>query len=67
MPKKKTVHYLILDRDAEVLPPFPIRVLADTGIEIVLSGIRVPRMNSIIERWGQTCRHGTVYRTLESD
>jgi len=32
------------------------QVLADTGIEIVLKGIRVPRMNSIIERWVQTCR-----------
>jgi putative transposase len=30
--------------------------LADAGIETVLSGVRMPRMNSIMERWVQTCR-----------
>jgi putative transposase len=29
-------------------------VLADAGIEVVLSGIRMPRMNSVMERWVQT-------------
>jgi transposase InsO family protein len=39
-------------------------ILADTGITTVLSGDRVPRMNSIMERWIQTCRHELLDRTL---
>ncbi|MDH6120194.1 transposase InsO family protein [Kitasatospora sp. GAS204A] len=34
------------------------------GIQVVLSGIRMPRMNSIMERWVQTCRHELLDRTL---
>jgi len=32
-------------------------MLADAGIEVVLSGVRMSRMNSIMERWIQACRH----------
>jgi putative transposase len=39
-------------------------VLADAGIKVVLSGIQTPRMNSIMERWVQTCRHELLDRTL---
>jgi transposase InsO family protein len=39
-------------------------VLADSGINIVLSGIQLPRMNSIMERWVQTCRRELLDRTL---
>ncbi|AEM85954.1 integrase core domain-containing protein [Streptomyces violaceusniger] len=39
-------------------------VLADAGIEVVLSGVRMPRMNSIMERWVQTCRRELLDRTL---
>jgi putative transposase len=39
-------------------------VLADAGIETVLTGIRMPRMNSIMERWVQTCRRELLDRTL---
>ncbi len=39
-------------------------VLADTGIDVVLSGVRMPRMNSIMERWIQACRHELPDRTL---
>jgi transposase InsO family protein len=39
-------------------------ILADAGIEVVLSGVRMPRMNSIMERWVQTCRHEPLDRTL---
>ncbi len=39
-------------------------ILADAGIEIVLSGVRMPRTNSIMERWVQTCRHELLDRTL---
>ncbi|GHJ37269.1 integrase core domain-containing protein [Streptomyces sp. TS71-3] len=30
----------------------------------MLSGVRIPRMNSIMERWVQTCRHELLDRTL---
>ena len=33
-------------------------------IEVVLSGIRMPRMNAIMERWVQTCRRELLDRTL---
>ncbi|MFR9780885.1 integrase core domain-containing protein [Micromonospora sp. MS34] len=39
-------------------------VLADAGIDVVLSGVQMPRMNSIMERWVQTCRHELLDRTL---
>jgi putative transposase len=32
------------------------RILNDCGIDIVLTGVRMPRMNSIMERWVRTCR-----------
>ncbi|MDJ0345645.1 integrase core domain-containing protein [Streptomyces sp. H10-C2] len=55
--------YLIRDRDSKFTAAFDA-VLADAGIQVVLSGIRVPRMNSIMERWVQTCRHELLDRTL---
>jgi hypothetical protein len=39
-------------------------VLSDAGIEVVPSGIRMPRMNSIMERSVQTCRRELLDRTL---
>ncbi|MGW1554787.1 integrase core domain-containing protein, partial [Streptomyces sp. NPDC002346] len=39
-------------------------VLADAGLEVVASGVRMPRMNSIMERWIQTCRRELLDRTL---
>src|SRR3981189_2299054 len=39
-------------------------VLADAGLRVVKSGIRMPRMNSIMERWVQTCRRELLDRTL---
>lgn len=39
-------------------------ILADAGITVVLSGIRMPRMNSIMKRWIQACRHELLDRTL---
>jgi transposase InsO family protein len=39
-------------------------VLADAGITVVLSGVRMPRMNSIMERWIQACHHELLDRTL---
>ncbi|MDH6144373.1 putative transposase [Kitasatospora sp. GP30] len=40
------------------------QILGDAGIQVVLSGVRVPRMNSVMERWVQTCRHELLDRTL---
>ena len=55
--------FLIRDRDGKY-PALFDTILADTGIEVVLSGVRVPRMNSIMERWIQSCRHELLDRTL---
>jgi transposase InsO family protein len=55
--------YLIRDRDGK-FPELFDTILADAGIEVVLSGIRIPRMNSIMERWVQTCRRELLGRTL---
>jgi putative transposase len=57
------VQYLIRDRDGKY-PTLFDAVLADIGITTVLSGIQLPRMNSVIERWIQSCRHELLDRTL---
>lgn len=54
---------LIRDRDGKS-PHLFDAVLADAGVEAVLSGLRIPRMNSIMERWVQTCRRELLDRTL---
>jgi putative transposase len=55
--------FLIRDRDGKY-PDLFDAILADAGIEVVLSGVRMPRMNSIMERWIQTCRYELLDRTL---
>jgi transposase InsO family protein len=55
--------FLIRDRDSKVTPAFDA-VFANTGLEIVRSGVRIPRVNSIMERWIQTCRRELLDRTL---
>ncbi len=57
------VRYLIRDRDAKFQSRFD-RILNDAGIDVVLSGVRVPLMNSIMERWVRTCRRELLDRTL---
>ncbi|MFF8021730.1 integrase core domain-containing protein [Streptomyces sp. NPDC007896] len=57
------VRFLIRDRDGK-FPALFDAVLADAGIEVVLSGVRMPRMNAIMERWVQTCRRELLDRTL---
>jgi putative transposase len=55
--------YLLRDRDGK----FPARmdeILAEAGIKTVLTGIRMPRMNSIMKRWVQSCRHELLDRCL---
>jgi putative transposase len=55
--------FLIRDRDGKFPRLFNV-IFADAGIQVVLSGIQMPRMNSITERWVQTCRHELLDRTL---
>jgi len=59
----RRARFLIRDRDRKY-PALFDAILADTGIEVVLSGVRMPRMNSIMERWIQTCRRELLDRTL---
>ncbi|WP_239340681.1 integrase core domain-containing protein, partial [Frankia sp. CiP3] len=55
--------FLIRDRDVRYPASFDA-ILADIGIEVVLSGVRMPRMNAIMERWIQSCRHELLDRML---
>ncbi len=55
--------YMIRDRDGKFPAMFDC-ILADAGVDVVHSGIRMPRMNSIMERWIQTCRRELLDRTL---
>jgi hypothetical protein len=57
------IRYLIRDRDGKY-PALFDTILSDAGIEVVLSGVRMPRINSIMERWIQACRHELLDRTL---
>jgi len=45
-----TVKFPIRDRDAK-FPALIGEILTDAGIQTVLTGVRVPRMNSVMERW----------------
>ncbi|KOX34254.1 integrase [Saccharothrix sp. NRRL B-16348] len=54
---------LIRDHDGK-FPALFDTVLADAGIQVVLSGIRIPRMNAIMERWIRSCRRELLDRTL---
>jgi putative transposase len=58
-----TVKYMIRDRDSKYTRSFDA-VFESEGIGIVTTGIRIPRMNSIMERWVQICRHELLDRTL---
>ncbi|WP_431903941.1 integrase core domain-containing protein [Nonomuraea sp. bgisy101] len=55
--------FLIRDRDAKFTAAFDT-VLADAGVRIIKSGVRMPQMNSFMERWIQTCRRELLNRTL---
>jgi putative transposase len=55
--------FLIRDRDGKFPAPLDW-ILAEAEINVVLSGVGMPRMNSIMERWVQTCRHELLDRTL---
>ena len=57
------VKYLIRDRDGKYPALFDM-ILGDAGIKVVLSGVRMPRMNAIMERWVRTCRRELLDRML---
>ena len=59
------VKYLIRDRDTKFTQALDA-VFTGEGIEIVTCSVRTPRMNSIMERWVQTCRRELLDRTLIS-
>jgi transposase InsO family protein len=53
--------FLIRDRDSKFTAAFDA-VLADAGLAVVKSGVRMPRMNSVMERWIQTRRRELLDR-----
>jgi putative transposase len=57
------MQYLIRDRDSKYTAAFD-SVLEDEDIEVVTTGVRVPRMNAIMERWVRSCRAELLDRTL---
>ncbi|MEV4020804.1 hypothetical protein AB0J35_61045 [Nonomuraea angiospora] len=46
------------------VPALMNEILAEAGIKTVLTGIRMPRMNSIMERWVRSCRRELLDRRL---
>ncbi|MFJ9713912.1 integrase core domain-containing protein [Streptomyces sp. NPDC101234] len=54
--------FLIHDRNSKFTAAFD-DLLADAGLKVVTTGIRIPRMNSLTERWIQTCRRELLDRT----
>jgi putative transposase len=57
------VKYLVRDRDSRYTTAFDA-VFHSEGVAIVKTGIRVPRMNAIMERWVRSCRAELLDRTL---
>ncbi|MFE2988601.1 integrase core domain-containing protein [Streptomyces sp. NPDC059262] len=57
------IKYLVRDRDAKY-PQVIDDILDQAGITTTLTGIRIPRMNSIMERWVRTLRRELLDRTL---
>jgi transposase InsO family protein len=55
--------YLIRDRDAK-FPALMDEILSDAGLRTVLTGIRMPRMNAVMERWVQSCRRELLDRCM---
>jgi transposase InsO family protein len=55
--------YLVRGRDGKYPASFDA-ILADAGITIVRSGVQIPRMNAVMERWVRTCRRELLDRTL---
>ncbi|WP_406164013.1 transposase [Streptomyces sp. NBC_00882] len=48
----------------QVAAPTVWEILKEPGIGVALTGVRIPRMNALMERWVQTCRRELLDRTL---
>ncbi|GGT40327.1 integrase core domain-containing protein [Nonomuraea spiralis] len=59
----RRARFLIRDRDGK-FPALMDEILAGAGIKTVLTGTRMPRMNSIMKRWVQLCRRELLDRCL---
>jgi putative transposase len=57
-----TATFPLRDRDAKFMAFDAL--LTDAGVQVIKTGIRIPRINSIMERWIQTCRRELLDRTL---
>jgi transposase InsO family protein len=57
------IRFLVRDRDGKY-PALIDDILGSAGIETILTGVRVPRMNAIMERWVKTLRVELLDRTL---
>jgi transposase len=57
------IKFLIRDRDAKY-PALVDEILSNAGTTTVLTGVRMPRMNAITERWVKTLRTELLDRTL---
>ncbi|MFD9701279.1 integrase core domain-containing protein [Lentzea sp. NPDC059081] len=57
------VSFLVRDRDGKY-PALIDDMLSGAGITTILTGVRVPRMNAIMERWVKTLRGELLDRTL---
>jgi transposase InsO family protein len=57
------IRFLIRDRDAKYVALID-EILGSAGITTVLTGVRMPRMNAITERWVKTLRAELLDRTL---
>ncbi|WP_083958678.1 integrase core domain-containing protein [Herbidospora mongoliensis] len=53
-----------LRRSRVQVPALIDEILAQAGIQTVLTGIRMPRMNAIMERWVQSCCRDLLDRCL---
>ncbi|MEY9895679.1 putative transposase [Catenulispora sp. MAP12-49] len=58
-----SIRFLIRDRDGKFCALFD-EVLADAGVQVVLTGVRMSRMNAVMERWVGTCRRELLDRML---
>jgi putative transposase len=58
-----TMKYLIRDRDGSYTAAFDT-VFHNEGIAIAKTGIQVPRMNAVMERWVRSCWAELLDRTL---
>jgi putative transposase len=57
------MRFLIRDRDSRYTAALDA-VLADEGITVAKTGVRMPGMNAIMERWVRSCRTELLDRTL---